>query len=55
MLCGMPGSRSAAASATVSRAQVPTVTMPKRRSTIANGCGSIWYDQLKQDPIPTRP
>ena len=54
MLCGMPGKRSAAASAAVSKAQVATVTMLKRRSTIANGCGSIWYDQLS-NPIASRP
>src|SRR2546427_87228 len=54
MLCGMPGWWSAAASARVSSVQVATVTMPKRRSTIANGCGSIRYDQLSK-PIESRP
>src|SRR5256885_12838372 len=46
MLCCTPGARAAAASAMVSRIQVLTVTTQKRRSTIANGCGSRRYDQL---------
>ena len=54
MLCGMPGRRDAVPIAIVSSAQVDTATTPKRRNTIANGCGSIWYDQLNK-PIATRP
>src|SRR2546429_7799767 len=45
MLCCTPGTRDAAASARVSSTQVPIVTMPKRRNTMANGCGSMRYDQ----------
>ncbi|MFT3955426.1 MAG: hypothetical protein QM722_13850 [Piscinibacter sp.] len=41
-----PGWVTAAASDAVSSSQVPRVTNPKRRRTVANGCGSIWYDQL---------
>jgi hypothetical protein len=40
MLCGMPARLFDTPSASVSSDQVATVTMPKRRSTIANGCRS---------------
>ena len=53
-LCGRPGSRSAVARAAVSSVQVAAATIPKRRSMIANGCGSIRYDQLSR-PIAARP
>ena len=41
MLCCTPGACSAAASANVSSIQVPMATTPKRRNTIAYGCGSM--------------
>src|SRR3954468_5572707 len=55
MLCGMPGRLLDAPSAAVSSSQVTAVTMPKRRSTIANGCRSRWYDQLNSaiDAMPS--
>ena len=46
MLCCTPGAWLAAASAMVSNTRVLTATMQKRRSTIANGCGSIRYDHV---------
>src|SRR5437868_2222723 len=51
MLCCTPGACDAAASATVSKIQVLMATTQKRRSTIANGCGSMRYDQLSRPII----
>src|SRR5450631_3079111 len=54
MLCCSPGRRWAATSAALSSAHDATVMMAKRCTTMANGCGSIWYDQLSR-PMANRP
>src|SRR6185369_16056713 len=51
--CWTSGLVDAAATAMVSSAIADTLTAPKRRSTIAKGCGRMRYDQLSSASAPS--